>query len=60
MKLRAENLRVTGTLGVLAEAHQHKLLDFETAVARLEQTNFYMSIELVNHVRRRLHGDKES
>jgi predicted nucleic acid-binding protein len=51
-------LRVTGTLGVLAEAHQHNLLDFEAAFARLEQTNFYMSVELVNHMRRRLRGEK--
>jgi predicted nucleic acid-binding protein len=47
-------LLVTGTLGVLAEAHQHSLLDFETMLARLRQTNFYMSPELVDRIRARL------
>jgi len=36
------------------------LLDFEAALARLGQTNFYISVELVNHMRRRLRGEKES
>jgi predicted nucleic acid-binding protein len=48
------HLLVTGTLGVLAEAQQCHLLDFETALMRLRQTNFYLSAELVNRVRRRL------
>ncbi|MGD0009481.1 MAG: DUF3368 domain-containing protein [Terriglobia bacterium] len=46
------HLHVTGTLGILAEAHQQRLLNFETALARLRQTNFYLSAELVDRVRR--------
>jgi predicted nucleic acid-binding protein len=53
------NLRVTGTLGVLVLAHQQGMLDFETARARLSQTNLYLSAELVQLVRSRLSsGDK--
>ena len=48
------HLLVTGTLGVLAEAHRARLLDFEVGLAALRQTNFYMSAELVDRVRRRL------
>jgi predicted nucleic acid-binding protein len=48
------HLRVTGTLGILAEGHQQHLLDFEASLARLRQTNFYLSAELVDRVRRRL------
>jgi predicted nucleic acid-binding protein len=48
------HLLVTGTLGVLAEAHRSGLLDFETALAQLRRTNFYVSADLVNRVRRRL------
>ena len=48
------HLRVTGTLGVLAEAHQRHLLDFESALSRLLQTNFYVSAELVDKMRQLL------
>jgi predicted nucleic acid-binding protein len=49
--------RRTGAgLGVLVLAHRRGLLDFETALARLSQTNFYLSAELVRLVRRRLSG----
>ncbi|MGH9431218.1 MAG: DUF3368 domain-containing protein [Terriglobia bacterium] len=48
------HLLVTGTLGVLAEAHQRQLLDFETAVVRIRQTNFYLSAALVDRVRRQM------
>ena len=47
------HLLVTGTLGVLAKAHQNGLIDFEVVLARLTQTNFYLSTELVDLVRRR-------
>ena len=55
-RLEAERrrLKVTGTLGVLAEAHRRHLLDFESAVARLSRTNFYLSEDLVNKMRQRL------
>jgi predicted nucleic acid-binding protein len=46
------HLTVTGTLGVLAEAHQQGLLEFDAALARLRQTNFYMSERLLDRVRR--------
>jgi predicted nucleic acid-binding protein len=48
------HLHVTGTLGVLAEADRHHLLDFEAAVSRLRQTTFYMSEKLLNRVRQQL------
>jgi len=47
-------LLVTGTLGILAKAHQHQLVDFEAALARLIQTNFYVSAQLIDLMRRRL------
>jgi predicted nucleic acid-binding protein len=50
------NLHVIGTLGVLVLAHRRGLLDFEAALARLTQTNFYLSAELVRLVRHRLSG----
>ena len=55
-----QHLLVTGTWGVLAEAHEYHLLDFEAALARLTQTNFYLSAELLDYVRQRLSGDKKS
>lgn len=49
-------LPVTGTIGILAEAHRHRLLDFEEALARLQQTNFYLSADLIARVRLQLSG----
>jgi len=43
---------VTGTPGVLAKAQQ--LFDFENALTRLSATNFYISSELIDHMRHRL------
>ena len=48
------HLKITGTLGVLAEAHKRNLVDFESALARLALTNFYVSAALVDKLRRRL------
>ncbi len=48
------SLTVTGTLGVLAEAHAQHLLDFDAALARLRQTNFYLSAAVLDSVHRRL------
>jgi predicted nucleic acid-binding protein len=48
------HLVVSGTLGVLARAHQLHLIDFEVALARLSKTNFYLSKQLVDVVRHRL------
>lgn len=47
-------LSLTGTLGVLAEAHRRRLLDFESAIAALRTTSFYMSEALINTVRQSL------
>ena len=45
---RQRNLIVIGTLGVLAEAAERELLDFPDAIARLQQTTFYISPEVLN------------
>jgi len=47
-------LHVTGTLGVLADAHRAGLLDFEEAIARLRSTNFRLDPELEEQVRQRV------
>ena len=54
------HLRITGTLGVLAEAHQRRLLDFESALSRLSQTNFYLSQELLDKMRKLLADEGQS
>jgi len=51
---RRRHLHVTGTLGVLADAHFAGLLDFETALAQLRRTNFYISTAVVDGIRLRL------
>lgn len=47
------NLKITGTLGILKFAGENKLIDFETAVGKLQNTNFRVSgrllEELINH-----------
>jgi predicted nucleic acid-binding protein len=45
---------VTGTLGVLIEAHWSGLLDFEQALAQLRQTNFYLSDQAIALARQEL------
>ncbi len=42
------NLIVIGTLGVLVEAAERGLIDFSDATARLQQTSFYVSPEVLN------------
>jgi predicted nucleic acid-binding protein len=42
------NLIVMGTLGVLVESCERGLLDFSDAIARLQQTSFYVSPEVLN------------
>ena len=44
----AQRLAITGTLGVLANAAENDLLNFAEMIARLEQSNFRASEELVN------------
>jgi predicted nucleic acid-binding protein len=47
-------LRITGTLGVLAAAHRSGLVNFDSAIARLSITNFYVSPRLLATARRLL------
>ena len=49
---QSRHLFVIGTLGVLARAHQLQWLDFDVALARLSQTNFYLSKQLIDSIRR--------
>ena len=51
---RRRQLSITGTLGVLAEAHRRNLVDFESAIVRLRQTSFYLDSELLDVVRRQI------
>jgi predicted nucleic acid-binding protein len=51
---KRRRLPIIGTLGVLAEAHKRNLIDFELAIARLQQTSFYFDAELIETVRRQL------
>lgn len=53
-------LKVTGTLGVLAEAHQRRLIGFESAISRLSKTSFYVSDNLLNEMRQRLSRSSET
>ena len=53
---KRRSLRVTGTLGVLADAHIAGVLDFEAALAQLRRTNFYLSEAVVSGLRQRLAG----
>lgn len=54
MEAERRRLHITGTLGVLADAHLAGLLNFEEALARLRATNFRLSGEVERLVRRRL------
>jgi predicted nucleic acid-binding protein len=54
------NLRVTGTLGVLADAHQAGLVDFDRAITQLRSTNFRLDPELERLVRHRISTEKRS
>jgi predicted nucleic acid-binding protein len=47
-------LRVTGTLGVLLDAHWSGLLDFERALAQLRQIDFYLSDRAIALARQEL------
>ena len=55
-RLEAERrrLQVTGTLGLLVEAHHRGLLDFEDALSKLAATSFYLSPALIARVRQLL------
>jgi len=54
-------LRVTGTVGVLIDAHWASLLDFEQALAQLRLTNLYLSNEVIALARQELSsGERKS
>ena len=44
----ARGLKVTGLLGVLNEAARQNLVDFPSAIARLQQTSFRVSSNLIH------------
>lgn len=52
----AAGLKVAGTLGVLAQAHLRSWLDFETTLSKLRATNYRISDEAVERVRRKIRG----
>jgi predicted nucleic acid-binding protein len=52
-------IHVTGTLGVLADAHIAGLLNFDRALARLRSTNFRLSAEVERLVRRRISAESK-
>jgi predicted nucleic acid-binding protein len=52
------HLHVTGTLGVLADAHLAGLVDFDQALVLLRSTNFRLSAEVERLVRRRIAAEK--
>jgi predicted nucleic acid-binding protein len=51
------HLHVTGTLGVLAEAHLAGLLNFDETLQKLRSTNFRLSADVERLARRRLFPD---
>jgi len=51
---KRRKLVVTGTLGILVQAHRAGLLDFDTALARLQQTKIYLTPVVISAARRLL------
>lgn len=47
---RRRSLRVTGTLGILRTAAEKELLDVPEVLARLRDTNFYVSEDLIRSI----------
>lgn len=47
---RRRNLRVTGTLGILRIAAENELIDVPRTLARLRETNFYVSEDLIQSI----------
>lgn len=50
---RLRQLRVTGLLGILDEAARQNLVDFPEAIARLQQTSFRASAQLIQSLLQR-------
>jgi predicted nucleic acid-binding protein len=53
------HIHVTGTLGVLADAHLAGLLNFDWALARLRSTNFRLSAEVESLLCRRISAESK-
>ncbi len=53
------HLRITGTLGTLADAHMAGLLDFQRALERLKSTDFRLHPDLERLIRRRMGPEKK-
>jgi predicted nucleic acid-binding protein len=53
------HLHVTGTVGVLADAHLAGLVDFDEALARLRSTTFRLHPDVERIVRRRMYREDE-
>jgi predicted nucleic acid-binding protein len=52
-------LKVIGTVGVIAAAHEGGLLDLTEAFARLRQTTFHVSPKLLAAILRKYQGSTE-
>lgn len=50
---RSRGLKITGLLGVLNEAAQQNIVNFPNAIARLQQTTFFASEELIQSLLKR-------
>jgi predicted nucleic acid-binding protein len=53
---RSKGFRVTGTLGILAQAAQHRLLNLSEAFDRLKQTSFHYQQELLDEFLEQIEG----
>ena len=56
----AANLNVIGTLGILKFADENKLIDFETAIKKLQMTNFRASRRLLEDLIKQQRQEKFS
>lgn len=54
---KRRHIPVTGTLGVLADAHKAGLVDFDASVALLRTTNFRLDPDIERLARRRISED---
>jgi len=55
---RARGLKVAGTLAVILDGDARQLFDSLNALDRLQHTNFYASIELLQAIRLRMKKSK--
>ena len=57
---RSKGFRVTGTLGILAMAAEHQLLNLREAFNRLKQTSFHYQQELLDDFLAQIEGPSHS